>query len=178
MPSNKSMLVATIERRATYAGLTGLFLSLLTAFALREQKEHTELELHPFDLALLGLATLRLGRLVAYDKVLETFRLPVAETKPDDSGAGETVEPKGWGVQRAFGEMISCPICIGTWIAAALVYGLSIAPRPTRALMAIMSAVGIAEVLNGAIEALEWTGQEAREQAGAERASWYKPRSH
>ena len=178
MPSNKSMPIETTERRATYAGLTGLFLSLLTAFALREQKEHTELELHPFDLALLGLATLRLGRLAAYDKVLETFRLPVAETKPDESGAGETVEPKGWGVQRAFGEMISCPICIGTWIAAALVYGLSIAPRPTRALMAIMSAVGIAEVLNGAIEALEWTGQEAREQAGAERASWYKPRSH
>ena len=35
--------------------------------------------------------------------------------------------------------------------------------------MAIMSAVGLAEILNGAIEALEWQAQVARERAGANR---------
>ena len=30
----------------------------------------------------------------------------------------------------------------------------------------------------GAFVALEWSGQVAREQAGAELASWYKPRIH
>ena len=34
-----------------------------------------------------------------------------------------------------------------------------------------MSAVGLAEVFNGAIEALEWQAQVARERVGAERAS-------
>jgi hypothetical protein len=97
--------------------------------------------------------------------------VPVAETKSDESGAGDTVVPKGHGFRRALGELISCPICAGTWIAAALVYGLRIVPRFTRALLAIMSAVGIAELLNGAVELLEWNAQAAREQVGSEHAA-------
>jgi hypothetical protein len=159
------------ERRAAYAGLSGLFLSLLAAFALREREHGENLNLRPFDLALLGLATTRLGRMAAYDKVFETWRIPVAETKPDSSGAGDTVVPRGAGFQRALGELISCPVCAGTWAAAGLVYGLRIAPRFTRALLAIMSAVGAAEILNSAIEALSWTAQAAREQVGEHHTS-------
>jgi hypothetical protein len=65
------------------------------------------------------------------------------------------------------GDLIACPICAGTWIAAALVYGLELAPRPTRVLMAIMSAIGLGELLNALTEMLSWTGQAAREQAGS-----------
>jgi hypothetical protein len=169
MPSYHSAPEDLTERRTTYAGLNGLFLALLAAFTYRQRNKRDNLELRPFDLILLGLASLRLGRLVAYDKVFETWRLPVAETQPDESGAGETVVPKGRGLQRALGELISCPICAGTWIAAALVYGLRIAPRFTRALLGIMSAVGIAELLNGAIEVMEWNAQAAREQVGEAR---------
>jgi hypothetical protein len=168
MPSNRSAPEDLAERRTTYAGLNGLFLALLAAFAHRQRNKHDRLELRLFDLALLGLATMRLGRLVAYDKVFETWRLPVADTQPDESGAGDTVVPKGRGFQRALGELISCPICAGTWVAAGLVYGLRIAPRFTRALLAIMSAVGIAEILNSAVEIMEWNAQAAREQVGGE----------
>jgi hypothetical protein len=171
MPSNKSAPPEVVERRTTYATLTGLFLSLLAAFFLRERRNRENLDLRPFDLALLGLATFRLGRLAAYDKVFETFRLPVAETRPDETGAGDTVVPKGHGVQRALGELISCPICVGTWVAAVLVYGLGVAPRATRALLAIMGSVGLAELFNAATEALEWTAQTERQQVGAERRS-------
>jgi hypothetical protein len=52
-----------------------------------------------------------------------------------------------------------------------LVYGLRIAPHFTRALLAIMSAVGIAELLNGAVEAMEWNAQAAREQVGSDQAA-------
>jgi hypothetical protein len=171
MPANQRMPEDLTERRTTYAGLNGLFLALLAAFAYRQRNKRDNLELRPFDLALLGMATLRVGRLVAYDKVFETWRLPVAETQPDESGAGDTIVPKGRGFQRALGELISCPICAGTWVAAALVYGLRIAPHITRALLAIMSAVGIAELLNGAVEVMEWRAQAAREQVGDERVA-------
>jgi hypothetical protein len=171
MPARRSVSEELAERRTTYAGLNGLFLALLAAFAHRQRNKRDDLELRPFDLALLGLATMRLGRLVAYDKVFETWRLPVAETQPDESGAGEAVVPKGRGFQRALGELISCPICAGTWVAAGLVYGLRIAPRFTRALLAIMGAVGIAEMLNSAVEAMEWNAQAAREEVGDERAA-------
>jgi hypothetical protein len=47
------------------------------------------------------------------------------------------------------------------------VYGLRIAPGPTRVFLAIMGATGLAELLDGASEALSWTGQAARNQVGS-----------
>ncbi len=78
-------------------------------------------------------------------------------TKPRDGGT----EPKGTGVQRALGELVSCPTCIGTWIAAGSVYGLRVAPRPTRAFLAFMAAGGIAELLDYATQALDRAGRAA-----------------
>ena len=116
---------------------------------------------------MLGFSTYRLGRMVAYDKIMETYRSLFAETVPDPSGAGETVEAKKRsGVQQAIGELLSCPICAGTWIAAGLVYGLGIAPRATHVFLAIMSTSGLGELLNAATEALSWFGQAARDEAG------------
>ena len=156
-----------LEERATYLTLTTLFLSVLTAFALRRQKIGAGSFLRPFDFILLAFATYRLGRLAAYDKVMEPFRQPFTETVQDSSGAGETVVPRGQGARRALGGLISCPICAGTWIAAGLVYGLELAPRLTRTLIMIMSAIGAGELLNAATEALEWTGQAERLEVGA-----------
>jgi hypothetical protein len=161
-----SNVEAEREQHATYLTLSSLFLSIFSAFAMRERKRRSQLNLQPFDLMLLGLATARLGRLAAYDKVASTLRLPFTETTTDSSGAGQTVVPKGMGARRALGELLACPICLGTWIAAALVYGLEIAPRPTRAFLAIMSSIGLAEVINAGIEALSWSGRLARTESG------------
>lgn len=158
----------TLEERATYLTLIGLFLSLFIGFLLHKRRTHEELNLRPFDFTLLGFATFRLGRLAAYDKVSEPLRRPFTKTEPDPSGAGDTVTPKGVGIRRALGELLSCPICSGTWIAAALVYGLGLMPGPTRAFLAIMSAIGVAELLNATTEALQWTGEAERKQAGSE----------
>jgi hypothetical protein len=46
-----------------------------------------------------------------------------------------------------------------------MVCGLHIAPVPTRLFLAIMSAVGLAELVNSAGEALSWTGSAERKQA-------------
>lgn len=155
------------QRQATYLTLIGLFVALLTAFAARENRRGDTFELRPLDLLLLGFATYRGGHLAAYDKVALPLRRPFTETRPDASGTGKTVVPRGVGAQRALGELISCPICSGTWIASALVYGLIIIPGPTRVLMSILAATGIAEWLNASTEALKWTGQVARERSSA-----------
>ena len=122
------------EQRATYLTLIGLFFSLFAAFSRRERERGDDPRLRPFDFALLGLATYRAGRLAAYDKVTEPLRAPFTETKPDETGAGMTVVPQGNGARKALGELLSCPTCAGTWAAAGLVYGLRIAPLPTRVL--------------------------------------------
>ena len=153
-----------LERRSAYLALIGLFASLFAAVSTRLIRGSGELK--PLDLALLGAATFRAGRMVAYDQVLRPVREPFTATEPDESGAGETVVPEGHGAQRALGELFSCPICAGTWIAALFTYGLHLVPGPTRLLLTILSAAGAAELLGAATEALSWTGTDARRRVG------------
>ena len=155
---------AYAEQRLTYVALSGIFWAIFTLFNLLRRGK--KLNLRPFDFVLLGFSTLRLGRLVAYDLVTEPYRAPFTETVPDQYGTSETVVPKRSGWRRAFGELISCPICSGTWVAAALVYALQLAPNPTRIFMAIMGAIGMGEILNALTEALSWGGESSRKQAG------------
>lgn len=153
------------KQRATYVSLMGLFTALFAAFSLSERNKQP-LELTPLDLTMLSIATYRGGRLIAYDKVTEPLRVPFASTEEDESGAGETVTPRGSGARRAIGELISCPTCVGTWLGAGFVYGLRIAPRPTRVMLAILSVTGAAEILDSTVEALTWAGRAARDESG------------
>ena len=163
MPEDKKLR----EQHITYVALSGSFMVLLAIFnLLRPRRKYGDASIKPFDYILLGLSVFRMGRMVSYDTVMEPYRAPFTQTIPDDSGAGATVEAKGEGWRRAIGELISCPICSGTWIAAVLVYGMQVLPGPTRALMAIMSVIGIGEVLNAATEALSWNAQLSRERVG------------
>ncbi len=155
------------RERTTYVTLIGLFLGILGLFVSRERDRRQHFDLRPLDLALLGLATYRAGRVAAYDRVSEPLRAPVTDTVPDEFGAGENVVAEGAGVRKAIGELISCPTCVGTWVAAFLVYGLWLAPGSTRLVAAMLGASGLAELLDGASEALTWTGQAARKRAGS-----------
>jgi len=154
----------------TKSTLMGVFLVVMAGFIvwrLSTGQNLDAIQLSAIDLALLGFATLRLGRLMAYDLITEPLRLPFTRTAPDETGAGDSVEPKGSGVQKALGQLLSCPICSGTWAGAVLVYGLYAWPGPTRVVVTILGVIGIAEVLNALIEALSWSGQQSRTQAGA-----------
>ncbi len=153
------------KERTTYVTLVGLLAGLVGAVALRDRQQDQAPNLHPADLALLGLATFRAGRVVAYDRVMEPLRDPVTETEPDEYGAGENVVAEGSGVRKAIGELVSCPTCVGTWVAVGLVCGLQIAPGPTRLAAAILSVSGLAELVDNASEALSWTGQAARKRS-------------
>jgi hypothetical protein len=156
-----------LEQRATYLTLTGTFLALFGAFALSQRNQKQEQALRPFDLVLLGLATYRTGHLIVYDKVTGPLRAPFTKITDDASGVGKTVTSQSKpGIMRALGELLSCPICIGTWVAAGLVYGLALVPRITRPFLYMHSAVGIAELLHAAEEALKWTGQTERATSG------------
>jgi len=64
------------------------------------------------------------------------------------------------------GQLITCPICAGTWIAAGLVYALHLMPSATRLFLLINSTVGAAELLNAITESLSWSGEAARKTAG------------
>src|SRR5919112_6260235 len=157
--------VVPASERSSKLSFAGAFVGLLGAFSglLRRRDEHVQLR--PLDLAMLGLSTYRTGRLLAFERVAAPLREPVTETVPDGSGAGETVVAVGEGWRWSFGELVSCPVCVGTWVAAGLVYGLHLAPRPTRVFLAVMSSTGVAQILTEATETLSWVGRAARKQS-------------
>ncbi len=118
------------------------------------------------ELLLLALATFRMGRLIAYDHVTEPLRAYFTRTVPDKSGAGLTVIATGTGVRRAFGQLLSCPICVGTWVAALLVYLLYFFPAPTKVFLIFTAVVGAAELIHNTTEALCWSGVLSRVRSG------------
>lgn len=157
-----------LENQATKLTLMTLFLGILGTFSLRVMRRGEVLNLSPFQLLLLGLSSYRVGRMMAFERIAAPLRAPFTDTIPDESGAGETVVATrdGSGVRSAIGELLTCPVCFGTWAAAGLVYGLHFAPRPTRVLLAVLSTTGVAEIAYSATEALNWTARAARRQCG------------
>jgi hypothetical protein len=157
------------QEMASKITLIGVFMAVFTAFVssnLNRRHGRKEYQPNPFEWLLLVFSTLRMGRLIAFDRVAEPIRKPFTETVPDETGAGETVEARGSGVTYSIGQLISCPICAGTWVAAALVYGIQMFPRPTKIFIAIMSTIGAAEFINSVTEAFSWTAQAARKFSG------------
>jgi hypothetical protein len=127
---------------ATYAGMTGVFLAgfggslLVIRLAGKELPER----IAAADLVLLGLATHKLSRVVAKDKVTSFLRAPFTRFA-GPAGQGELAEePRGEGVQLAVGELLACPYCLAQWVAASFVVALLAAPRLTRLIASIYAA--------------------------------------
>lgn len=86
----------------------------------------------PWDLAVLALATHKLSRLLTKESVTSPLRAPFT-TYSDSAGEAEVHEQvRGEGPRHAVGELVTCPFCLGQWIATGFVGGLVFAPRVTR----------------------------------------------
>lgn len=110
------------------------------------------------DLALFGVATHKLSRLLAKDKVTAALRAPFTELDQDVGPAEVEERPRGTGPRRAVGELVTCPYCLDQWIAAAFVSGSVFAPRATRLTAGVFTAVAIADFLQIAFKAGQKAG--------------------
>src|SRR5205085_12353317 len=98
-------------------------------------------------LALLSLATHKLSRIIAKDRITSILRAPFVNYIRS-AGAGEVEEePRGRGMQRGIGQLISCPYCMAPWCATALGFGLLFAPRVTRFFASILGTVALSDFL-------------------------------
>jgi Protein of unknown function (DUF1360) len=142
---------------AGYAALTSIFGALCGAFAVWMRRSGRELpeRVAPGDLALITVATHKLARLIAKDRVTSAIRRPFTRFQ-QDGGPGEVEEQaRGRGMRRAVGELLVCPYCLGMWIAAAFTAGLAVAPRPTRWIAAALTALFGSDVLQIGYRKLE-----------------------
>src|ERR1043165_4402878 len=134
-----------------YATVLGFYLAsvaVLTGIAVQQDRLPKKFSL--LDLALLGIATHKLSRIVAKDRITSILRAPFV-SYIRSSGAGEVEEePRGRGIQRGIGHLISCPFCMGPWCATALAFGVLFAARVTRFFAGILTSVATSDFLHRA----------------------------
>src|SRR5437870_7372670 len=136
---------------AEYAALLGFYIAsvaVLTGAAI-EQKRLTK-RFSLLDLALLGMATHKLSRIVAKDRITSILRAPFVNYIRS-AGAGEVEEePRGRGIQRGIGQLVSCPFCMAPWCATALGFAFIFAPRVGRLFASILASVAMSDFLHRA----------------------------
>ena len=72
------------------------------------------------DLLLLGIATHKLSRIIAKDRVTAPVRAPFTQFEKS-AGSGEVEEKaRGSGLQAVIGELVGCPYCMSVWVASGL----------------------------------------------------------
>jgi hypothetical protein len=138
----------------------GIFNALLAGVLLLARRRGRELpeRIGAGDLVTVGVASHKLSRLIAKDKVTSPLRAPFTELE-ESGGPSEFEErARGSGARKAIGEMLICPYCLGLWVVSAFSLGLVLAPRLTRLLTAMFSALTISDFLQIAYKAAEDRG--------------------
>jgi hypothetical protein len=133
----------------SYGVLMGSFFATAVGFATWLRRSGRELpeRVEVVDLALVTVATQKLSRLITRDRVTSTLRAPFTRFQ-GDAGAGEVDEAaRGHGLQRAIGELLVCPYCLGMWIASGFAAGMIVAPRATRWIASVFATLSGADVL-------------------------------
>jgi hypothetical protein len=119
------------------------------------------------DVAMLGVATHKLSRIVTKDFVTAPLRAPFTQRQGKE-GAGEVHdEPRGGELQTSIGYLLTCPYCVGPWLATGLSALLAWRPAPTRFVLRMLTAVAISDFLHLAYSELN----ESRKKIVAERRS-------
>jgi hypothetical protein len=99
------------------------------------------------DVARISVATHKLARLLAKDPVTSPFRAPFTRFE-GPAGEGELNEDvRGEGARHAVGELVTCPFCLGQWVATGFVFGLVLAPRATRLVATVFTALAASDLL-------------------------------
>jgi len=103
----------------------------------------------PFDLVLLGLAAARLTDIISTDQIMEWLRRPFVkmETTEIAEREVETRTGRGRGLKKVIGDLLSCPWCVGVWVAASLTYAYFLLPAVIWVFILIMAIAEIGSLL-------------------------------
>jgi uncharacterized protein DUF1360 len=127
----------TLPTEAPYALLSALFWAGVLTAARAERRRPAE-PTSLTDLIALGLATSRIGSVVAEDRITIFLRRPFAD-------GPAAVQPRGEGLTRAVGELVTCAHCVSLWAAGALASAHLARPRETRFVARVFAAYAVAE---------------------------------
>lgn len=142
------------EQLSSYATLIAVFNAGFAGVLLAARLSGRQLPaLSAGDLALFGVATHKLSRTVAKDKITAALRAPFTEHTGSAGPAEVEERPRGRGWRRSVGELVGCPYCLDQWVATGFVSGAIFAPRATRLVAGVFASVALADFLQLAYKA-------------------------
>ena len=135
-----------------YAILATVFLTGLASVIALARRRHAEgaAAIAPRDLPALSLATFALADTVVKEKVSTWLRQPFVEEDDDH----HPLSPRGRGMQRAVGELLTCTRCAGTWGALVLVGLRTASPVAGRATANVLALAGANDLLQSGFRLL------------------------
>jgi hypothetical protein len=102
------------------------------------------------DVALISVATHKVARLLAKDPITSPLRAPFTRFAGTSGDAELKEEVRGTGPRKAIGELVTCPFCLGQWVATGFVFGLITQPRATRAVASVFTVLAASDFLQHA----------------------------
>ncbi len=131
----------------SYTGVLGVYatvVSLLTAVG-RARGVRLPERFSAQDLVLLCAATHKASRLLSKEAVTSPLRAPFTRYERATGEAEVNESVRGDGARHAIGELLTCPFCLGVWIASGLTAGLVFAPRVTRLVASALTAIAASD---------------------------------
>jgi hypothetical protein len=152
-PEERPPLLSYLAFMSIFGALVGGALAIA-----RRQGRELPATVSAGELLLVGTASHKLSRLIAKDKVTSPLRAPFTELEGKGGPAELEESSRGSGLQKAIGELLICPYCLGLWIVAGFSLGLIFAPRLTRFVASLFSALTISDFFQIAYKAAEEKG--------------------
>jgi len=140
----------------SYGVLAGVFNAIFAVFLLvvrgtgRSLPERVDAK----DIALLGMAAHKLSLVGAEDAVTSPLRAPFTKLQEKESPKKLDEEPRGEGLRRSIGELLTCKFCLSVWLASFFTYGLVLVPRVTRLVATVFAVVTVSDYLHQTYKAL------------------------
>lgn len=99
-------------------------------------------------LALLTIASYKLSRIITMSFIASPIRAPFTR-RGISLPAGEVQDiAKGQGLQKAIGNLLTCPFCFSVWSSTLFVFGNSFFPRATLKIAQILSIAAFDDLLH------------------------------
>lgn len=126
------------------------------AYAQRRSGQPLPERIPARDLALMSIATYKVSRLIAKDRITSFIRMPFTRYEGESERPGEvSEEPRGEGIQLAIGELLVCPYCLGQWVGTGLLALYLRDQRLARTVAALFAIVAGSDLLQEAWVAVD-----------------------
>jgi hypothetical protein len=103
--------------------------------------------LSPGDLLLFGVATHHVAHIVAKEPVASPLRAPFTRFEGREGPAELRESARGAGLTKSIGELVTCPFCLGQWVATGFAFGTVAAPRLARFAAGVCAVAALSDGL-------------------------------